>query len=124
MIEIGTRVRIVGQYSGGTGLVGTVILATVAGDGYLVETDEQYTVMIGTFGRRDPAVPRRRAWCGPDELEVVSGPGWVRRRFPVRVGDFPRDLRAARVGERNGRDPVLAVATVGASQPQGDVATR
>lgn len=124
MIEIGTRVRIVGQYSGGTGLVGTVILATVAGDGYLVETDEQYTVMIGTFGRRDPAVPRHRAWCGPDELEVVAGPGWVGRRFPVRVSDAPRDLRAARAGERARRDPDMGVAAAGTPEPLGDVATR
>lgn len=124
MIKIGTRVRIVGQYLGGTGLVGTVILATVAGDGYLVETDEQYTVMIGTFGRRDPAVPRRRAWCGTDELDVVSGPSWVGRRFPVRVSDAPRDLRAARAAERVERTPVPGVAAVGTPEPLGDVATQ
>lgn len=117
MIEIGTRVRIVGQYSGGTGLAGTVILATAVGDGFLVETDEQYTAMIGTFGRHDPAVPQRRSWCGRDELEVVAGPGWLGQRCRVRESDPPRDLRAARLADLRSRHHLTEHIGDGVPQP-------
>ena len=47
MIGIGTRVRFVGPTTAGG--LGTVLLVAAAGDGFLVETDDQFTAGLVTY---------------------------------------------------------------------------
>ena len=106
MIEIGSRVRIVGSGTdrGGTdrgGRLGTVILVTAAGDGYLVEMDESVAIGPGSFRGRELVPSQRRWWCGAEDLRVVTPPGWLWRRLSrVRRLDPPADLAAARSASR------------------------
>jgi hypothetical protein len=96
-LDIGTRVRIVGRISAAAGHTGTVLLATGAGDGYLVETDEPFQVRTGLAPVRLSTVPRRRTWCAPHELEPVAEPPRpVDGLSRTRRSDPPADLGAAR----------------------------
>ena len=101
MIKIGTRVRIVGRATAAAGRQGTVILVTAAGDGFLVEADEEFTIGVGTIRKIEAAAPRRRWWCAADELKVIGGPDWLWRGMAhVRHTDPPSDLAAARLATR------------------------
>jgi len=77
MIEIGTRVRIVGGAAAESGRLGTVIHVTAVGDGFLVEADEEFTVALGTYQRVETPSRRRRSWCAASEIVVVGGGAWA-----------------------------------------------
>jgi len=101
MIEIGTRVRIVGGAAAGSGRLGTVIHVTAVGDGYLVEMDESVAIGPGSFRGRELVPSQRRWWCGAEDLRVVAPPGWLWRRISrVRRSEPPADLAAARSASR------------------------
>jgi len=100
MIGIGTRVRFVGPTAAGG--LGTVLLVTAVGDGFLVETDDQFTAGLGTYQRTESLARQRRRWCATDELRVVSEPGWVSRQMArVRRTDPPLTLEDARRSSRS-----------------------
>lgn len=107
VVEIGARVRVVGRTSPAVGRLGTVVLATVAGDGYLVETDEPFAVALGLPSGHVPPVTRRRAWCAAEELDVAGRPAPVSSSCRVRRVDPPSDLGATRRSTRRAAGPAV-----------------
>ena len=108
-IEAGTRVRvregIVGP-AAATGRLGTVLLATLARDAYLVEADQPFPVATALGTGRTATATRRRAWCAADELEAVVGePGWEPARTATRAGRPPSDVASVHRQDRHGVGP-------------------